>query len=61
MVVMFVDLRVAFDTVNREILIDAMRKRGLTEELVKSVGEVVKETKSRKRFLDSKRSETRAH
>lgn len=60
MVVIFVDLRVAFDTVNREILIDAMRKRGLTEELVKSVGEVVKETKSR-RFLDSKRSEIRAH
>lgn len=32
---MFVDLRAAFDTVNKEILIEAIRKKELRDELVK--------------------------
>lgn len=36
MVVLFVDLRAVFDTVNREILLKTIRERGVREELEKS-------------------------
>lgn len=50
MVVMLVDLKVAFDMVNREVLLDSMREKGLREELIGRVGEMVGETKSRIRL-----------
>jgi len=43
MVVMLVDLKVAFDMVNREVLLDSMREKGLREELIGRVGEMVRE------------------
>jgi len=33
MTAVFVDLRAAFDSVNREVLIRSMRERGIREEL----------------------------
>lgn len=50
MVVMLVDLKVAFDMVNREVLLDSMREKGLREKLIGRVGEMVGETKSRIRL-----------
>jgi len=50
MVVMLVDLKVAFDMVNREVLLDSMREKGLREELIGRVGEMVRETKTRIRL-----------
>lgn len=44
MVVLFVDLRAVFDTVNREILLKTMRERGVREELEKRCEKVVRET-----------------
>ncbi|XP_076301434.1 uncharacterized protein LOC143219315 [Lasioglossum baleicum] len=44
-IIMFVDLKAAFDSVDREILIEAMRKRGVREGLVERCVEVLKETK----------------
>jgi len=47
MVVLFVDLKTAFDSVDREKLIEAMRERGVREGLVRRCEEVLKETVSR--------------
>lgn len=44
MVVLFVDLRAVFDTVNREILLKTIRERGVREELEKRCEKVVRET-----------------
>lgn len=49
MVALFVDLRAAFDSVNREVLVRAMRKRGVRKGLVVRVEEFLRETKSRVR------------
>lgn len=49
LVAMFVDIRAAFDSVNREVLIEAMRERGVRGGLVKRVEEIIRETKSRVR------------
>lgn len=46
-VAMFVDLKAAFDSVDREVLYSAMRERGIREELIERVKEVYRETKSR--------------
>lgn len=50
MVALFVDLKAAFDSVDREILGRAMRERGIREGLVKRVEELTRETKSRIRM-----------
>ncbi|XP_036145342.1 uncharacterized protein LOC118646472 [Monomorium pharaonis] len=42
-------MKAAFDSVDREVLVTAMRKRGVREGLVKRCGEVLKETGSRVR------------
>lgn len=47
MVALFVDLKAAFDLVGREIVIKAMRGRGVREGLIVRVGEVLSETKGR--------------
>lgn len=44
MVVLFVDIKAAFDSMNREILMEGMRKRGVREELVVRCKEVLRET-----------------
>ncbi|XP_077280504.1 uncharacterized protein LOC143907534 [Temnothorax americanus] len=44
MVVMFVDLKAAFDSVDRRILVEAMRKRGVREGLVERCKELLGET-----------------
>lgn len=38
-VCLFVDLKAAFDTVDREIMVKALRERGVSEELVERVEE----------------------
>jgi len=49
MVALFVDLKAAFDSVDREVLIKAMKGRGIREGLVKRVEQVLRETKCRVR------------
>lgn len=44
---MFVDLKVAFDSVDRGLLYSAMREKGIREKLIERVKEVYRETKSR--------------
>lgn len=46
---MFVDLKAAFDLVDRGVLVRAMREKGIRKELTKKVEEVLRETKSRVR------------
>lgn len=47
--VVFVDLKAAFDLVDRETLMGIIRERGIREGLVERVGVLLKETKSRVR------------
>jgi len=49
LVALFVDLKAAFDSVDRGVLIEAMRERGIREGLVKRVEEVMRETRNRVR------------
>jgi len=49
MTAVFVDLKAAFDTVDREEVVKAMRERGVREGLVVRVEEMLRETKSRVR------------
>ncbi|XP_039312991.1 uncharacterized protein LOC120359478 [Solenopsis invicta] len=49
MMAVFVDLRAAVDSVDRGILLKAMRERGVREGLVERVAEVLRETRSRVR------------
>lgn len=52
MVVLFVDLKTAFDSVDRGKLIEAMRERGVREGLVRRCEEVLRETISRVNVRD---------
>ena len=52
MVVMFIDMKAAFDSVDREVLVRAMRGRGVREELVGRCEEILKETSCRVRVGD---------
>ena len=52
MVVLFMDLKAAFDSVDRGILVQAMRKRGVREGLVRICEEMLEETVSRVRVGD---------
>jgi len=49
MIALFVDLKAAFDSVDREVLIKAMKGRGIKEGLVKRVEQVLREMKCRVR------------
>lgn len=40
MIALFIDLKAAFDTVDRGVLIEAMRKEGIREGLVKRTEEM---------------------
>lgn len=50
MVALFVDLRAAFDSVDRGVLIEMMKERRIREGLVRRIEEVMGETKSRVRM-----------
>lgn len=47
---LFIDLKAAFDSVDRRRLVSAMKERGVREGLVERVQEVLRETKSRVRI-----------
>jgi len=47
LIAVFVDLKAAFDSVDRGELLKTLRKGGVRKGLVESVAEIVKETKSR--------------
>lgn len=49
LVVLFVDLKAAIDSLDRGVLLQAMRGRGVREGLVERVGEILRETRSRVR------------
>lgn len=49
LVALFVDLKAAIDSLDRGVLLQAMRGRGVRENLVERVGEILKETRSRVR------------
>jgi len=44
---LFVDLKAAFDSVDREVLMETMREKEIREGLIKKVEELLRETKSR--------------
>lgn len=44
---MFVELKSAFDSVNREVLLKTLRQRGIREGLVERVVKVMREMRSR--------------
>lgn len=46
---MFVDLKAAFDLVDRGVLVRAMKEKGIRKGLTKKVEKVLRETKSRVR------------
>jgi len=48
MIVLFIDLKAAFDSIDKGVLIDAMRERRVREGLVERMEEILKEnTKNR--------------
>lgn len=56
LVAFFIDLRAAFDSVDREILWKTMRERGIREGLVQRYEDMLRETRSRMR-VGGERSE----
>lgn len=46
-VALFVELKSAFDSVNRKVLLKTMRQRGIREGLVERVVKVIREMRSR--------------
>ncbi|XP_011881271.1 PREDICTED: uncharacterized protein LOC105569421 [Vollenhovia emeryi] len=49
LVALFVDLKAAYDSVDRGLLIEAMRKKGIREGIIERVEEIMRETTSRVR------------
>jgi len=49
MVAVFVDLKAAFDSMDRLKLIDALRERGVKKRFIARMGEILRETWSRMR------------
>jgi len=47
LVTMFVDIKAAFDSVDRGVLMDSMREREIREGLIERMEEILKETRSR--------------
>lgn len=45
LVALFVDLRAAFNSMDRKVLVKAMRERGIREELTERVAEILKKQK----------------
>ena len=57
MVIFFIDLKAAFDSVDKEVLVRAMRKRGVREGSVERCGEVLKEMVCRVRVGEEEGNE----
>jgi len=49
-IALFIDLKAAFDSLGRGVLIGAVRERGVREGLVERVEEILRETKNRVRI-----------
>lgn len=47
LIALFVDLRAAFDSMDREVLVEAMKERGIREGFIERVIELLQETRSR--------------
>lgn len=47
MIILFVDLKAAFDSVDRGLLTETIRRRGVREDLVKKCEEALRETVNR--------------
>ncbi|XP_011883686.1 PREDICTED: RNA-directed DNA polymerase from mobile element jockey-like, partial [Vollenhovia emeryi] len=47
LIALFVDMKAAYDSVDRGILIEAMKKKGIREGLIERVDEIMRETTSR--------------
>lgn len=45
LIAFFVDLRVAFESVDREVLVEAMRRMGVRERIVERCEDMLRETK----------------
>lgn len=65
MVVMFIDLKAAFDSVDRGKLVNAMKEKGIRIKLIERIEEMMRETRcrrsrrrDRRKFLDCKRGKT---
>lgn len=66
---LFVELKSAFDSMNREVLLKTMRQRGIREGLAERVMKVMREMRSKvmvgerggRGFLDSKRVRQGCH
>lgn len=52
MVILFVDMKAAFDSVDRGKLIEAMRRRGVREGIVRRCMEILRETSCKVRVGD---------
>lgn len=50
MVALFVDMKAVFNSVNRRVLIKAMRERGVRKRLTRRVEELFRKTKCRVRI-----------
>jgi len=49
LIVMFVDLKATFDSVDRRVLVKTLRERGIREDLIERIGDILEETRSRVR------------
>jgi len=52
---LFVDLKAAFDSIDRRVLMESMKERGIRRSLVERVKKVLKETKNRIRIGEETR------
>lgn len=52
MIALFIDLKAAFDSINRRVFVGVMRQRGVREGLVDRVEEILRETKCRVRIRE---------
>lgn len=50
LIALFVDLKAAFDSVDKVVLLNEMRRRRIREGRIKSVGEIMWKTKSTSRL-----------
>lgn len=44
MYVLFIDLKAAYDSVDRRLLVECLRKKGVSEQIISWINEVYKET-----------------
>lgn len=52
LIILFVDLKAAFDPVNRGVLMEEMKRKGIRKGLIERVEEVLRKTKNRVRVRE---------